>query len=662
MYKSKNIFLSPTFTIKQKSPILCKSNHVSDKVSFLTPFYFKDKEDNFTKFDFSSHLLFSTPYRNAVSTLKCNQGFITAIQPNFMSFSFKPMQHFSTATNESPIEARIAFIQSMVPMDLKFYKNQLAGLQMKDIDSYEIESTILSFNALQDGRFPDKKPFKILIIEERKLKLVTCLEICEQTKKNKKKNRIAFTGLSGVGKSYFLAHLILFLRRYHQKEYRVLYLNNPEEFFKDYQTYLFREIVQMCFEDLEELCETFDFIELFEEMQLNPSRITTYLYQLQKFYDKKNIKLVLVYDQYNVAQRLKVVHDYLIKTIEAYNEIVGSQSFFVAFFSASNNNETFLNINPKDKIDFNYSLEKNDAFSLIKMHQNFPNFQNENQKDEFCNKVLEITGNNALEIVSFMECEGKTEELIKKESKHLENRFQEMRNSHEKFCSKFTGPQNSFRDFLFNIKIMGTGIATIYRGNKDIDQQIMAITKENCVVCSSKIAEIFLKERYYNDLKINSFLYLIRKHEEIYKAKDPKMRDVKGRQFEQFLLTIFESFARKKIKFYMTFFKKTNNQIQRTKEILELDRVIFFHDNMTAFKIDPKENVLAIPIAYDFPYIDFFMITRVQQSESQKQQDQIKKMYFINFSLGQLHDDKFKDLKEFLENKSKINNSLHLIS
>ncbi len=103
-----------------------------------------------------------------------------------------------------------------------------------------IPSLFLSSNALQDKRFPNITQFVDMAVTESMKKTVQ--ELLKSSRLN-----LYLRGPTGYGKSYLMALYTLLLRQ--RKEYRVLYVNNPEKCHEDFGRYIANEFVYCFYRD-----------------------------------------------------------------------------------------------------------------------------------------------------------------------------------------------------------------------------------------------------------------------------------------------------------------------------------------------------------------------------------------------------------------------------
>jgi len=174
-----------------------------------------------------------------------------------------------------------------------------------------IPNIALSPNALQKIKFPEgnaEKPgfFYILVTERIKSEINTLLKNKEQF--------ITLRGPSGSGKSYLLALYTLILRQ--DKNYRVIYLNNPEACRLDFNRYVANEIIYAFYRDYNNadlpLPPGFGnqagtalekWYKYLVSKAFNTEIIIKCIKAFRDYYQDRNIKLIFLLDQVNVVHR-----------------------------------------------------------------------------------------------------------------------------------------------------------------------------------------------------------------------------------------------------------------------------------------------------------------------------------------------------------------------
>jgi len=228
-------------------------------------------------------------------------------------------------------------------------------------DLYSVNISLLSPNILQQEKYPEGI-FTYYCTKYRKQMLSDVKNIIEKT------NKIILTGIQDSGKSYFLSDFVLRHRLSGKdSEYRFIYVNNSEELTKDYETYIFSELIYaFCFDSMED-CELKDFPpppviygesknQIFQWIQylykkFNQHSLKDFLKKIKVYFNGKGIKVILVWDQINVLHRKETDIKKSLKIFEVFEK---KKLFDLIFLSASNMNDRIYKIRSEDeKIEVN---------------------------------------------------------------------------------------------------------------------------------------------------------------------------------------------------------------------------------------------------------------------------------------------------------------------
>ena len=201
---------------------------------------------------------------------------------------------------------------------------------------YAIDRMTLSMNELQSDRYMERE-----FLYYNTLYRDSIREKIECLLTEPKNRKIHLVGLMGSGKSYFLSDYVLRNRfQGPEHKFRILYINNSQEFLSDHINYLFNEIKYMVCLDFEN--NKFDFEGWLEKLYQSrfPRKHSIYfefLEELKIYYKSRGISLILIWDQINVMYRMKKQNKL---GFQIYSELTGNESYFDHMvLSASNNNQ-----------------------------------------------------------------------------------------------------------------------------------------------------------------------------------------------------------------------------------------------------------------------------------------------------------------------------------
>ena len=201
---------------------------------------------------------------------------------------------------------------------------------------YAIDRMTLSMNELQSDRYMERDflYYNTLYRDSIREKLDCLL-------KERENNRIHLVGLMGSGKSYFLSDYGF---QGPEHKFRILYINNSQEFLRNSMDYLLNEIQYMICLDFEVDFENekFHFGKLLE--LLNQNRIHSeqsiyfdFLKKLKFYYKSRGIFLILIWDQINVMHRIENQNK---PGFKIYSQLTENNFYFdYIILSASNNNQ-----------------------------------------------------------------------------------------------------------------------------------------------------------------------------------------------------------------------------------------------------------------------------------------------------------------------------------
>jgi len=202
---------------------------------------------------------------------------------------------------------------------------------------YAINKVILSMNSMQPDRYYEKTFLYYDTLYRDSIR-----NQIDELLSSELSLKIQLKGLMGSGKSYFLSDYVLRKRvqRQHAK-FRILYINNSEQFLRSPLAYLFNELKYMIWFDFENN-EDFDFKKWLNILNKNRcmENKTTYLEflsELKDYYKSKGIKVILIWDQINVLYRDE---NKTKSGFSLYENLTESDTFFNhIILSASNNNK-----------------------------------------------------------------------------------------------------------------------------------------------------------------------------------------------------------------------------------------------------------------------------------------------------------------------------------
>ena len=269
---------------------------------------------------------------------------------------------------------------SSIELDLKkleLIKNIFLLLSKNPLpDFYSVNKKVLSMNKMQKDRFRDDS----FLYMQTKLRKKLFNQMMNEI--NTKKNcRLTLTGLQRSGKSQFLADFVL-RNRLNNQRLRILYINDGEQYFGNWNKYIRNEIIYMICLDLdianfqpkktfkkEELKGTDDIIEwlLYLENHVSNENLLEFLRNLSTYYREKGIKMLVIWDQINVMGR--TIYGDKQDAQRLYQKITSPDEFFdFIFLSASNNNE---NIKDTENRDVSQILEVNpfEVFNHVEFSQ-----------------------------------------------------------------------------------------------------------------------------------------------------------------------------------------------------------------------------------------------------------------------------------------------------
>ena len=159
-----------------------------------------------------------------------------------------------------------------------------------------------------------------------------------------------FEGPQGIGKSFAFLHLVLQLRRFH-KEYRLIYVNNPNEWRNLEWSYIVNEVIYAFAEDEKTFSifsNTFTLSQWYErlwttEFKNRRAVFIEFLETARDYCDKKGLTLIAVLDQENEIANLKSHSQSPYPfPFDLYEQIQGSKYIITC---ASANNWTILKKN-----------------------------------------------------------------------------------------------------------------------------------------------------------------------------------------------------------------------------------------------------------------------------------------------------------------------------
>lgn len=207
------------------------------------------------------------------------------------------------------------------------------------------------------------------------------------------------TGLQSSGKSFFLSDFVLRQRVLGEKsKFRILYINNNEDFGIDSVDYLWNELFYMLLSDIEiydqgDLTElNYDDFknfstkkELFQALyslkqEIDFTKFFDFLRKIKKYFQKKGIKLMIVWDQINVLFRPPPPHPNP-RRMNFFWELTESSFYFEYFIFSASNSNTEMNQKYLEK----YKENEINPFSLFTFreiyHLVFQELQNHLPKD-----------------------------------------------------------------------------------------------------------------------------------------------------------------------------------------------------------------------------------------------------------------------------------------
>jgi len=226
----------------------------------------------------------------------------------------------------------------------------------------------------------------------------------------KKKNKIILTGIPDSGKSYFLSDFVLRHRLSCQdSEYRIIYVNNSEEFTKDYNTYIFSELIYaFCFDVIED-CELenlppppiiygksknqiFQWIQYLDE-NLDPKSLEVFLDNIKAYFNAKGIKLIVIWDQINVLNQNE---PYFKKNLKIFEVFETKSLFNLIFVSAPNNYDKIYKTRLEDKkIEVNPFLVFNEVelkkLISLECEKNHPKDIDIHHLSKYAKEIFELT-------------------------------------------------------------------------------------------------------------------------------------------------------------------------------------------------------------------------------------------------------------------------------
>ena len=202
---------------------------------------------------------------------------------------------------------------------------------------YAINKAILSMNSMQPDRYFEKT-FLYYNTHYRD----SVRNQIDEFLSSELSLKIQLKGLMGSGKSYFLSDYVLRKRvqREHAK-FRILYINNSEQFLRGPLTYLFNELKYMlCFDfDRDDGLDFKKWFSILNDNQsiMNKENYMNFLLELKRYYKSKGIKFILIWDQINVLYRDE---NKTKSGFSLYENLTESFTFFDhIILSASNNNK-----------------------------------------------------------------------------------------------------------------------------------------------------------------------------------------------------------------------------------------------------------------------------------------------------------------------------------
>lgn len=202
---------------------------------------------------------------------------------------------------------------------------------------YAINKAILSMNSMQPDRYLEKNflYYNTLYHDGMRNQIDDLLS-------SELIFKIQLKGQMVSGKSYFLSDYVLRKRvKRQQAEFRILYINNSEQFLRRPLDYLFNELKYMVCFDFEQNGDL-DFTKWLSILNKNrcmrnDKTYLEFLGDLKNYYNSKGIKVILIWDQINVLYRDENKAD---SGFKLFKEMTQSNLFFDhIILSASNNNK-----------------------------------------------------------------------------------------------------------------------------------------------------------------------------------------------------------------------------------------------------------------------------------------------------------------------------------
>ena len=185
--------------------------------------------------------------------------------------------------------------------------------------------------------------------------------------KNLSNNEIYVLGPSGNGKTFCLTRTVFDIRQKHQKKFRVLHIILTEDYVKRPSEHFWNDFYYCFVNDIES--KNFPFppnhdpnlilSQNWEECIKDGTIDMKHLNKIRKYFEERGIDLILVWDQDNLLQNIKLTYPQFqdFRLLETLRE---SSTFSLRIISTSNNNAGFMSIPPDSEI---YTL--NSGFTKV---------------------------------------------------------------------------------------------------------------------------------------------------------------------------------------------------------------------------------------------------------------------------------------------------------